>query len=120
MTALRELAELPHPQLIAEQDRLLDKAYRGFLSRCKTHLCRKELVFRPIVTGVLVIGEAGNAPLLHLEEEVRAVTFPIKHHGKPMQERVCLELIGSWLVRHILFKARNDHFEMLGKGSPAR
>src|SRR5271170_5282541 len=35
-------------------------------------------------------------------------TFAIKHHGKTMKQRISLKLVRAWLVRHIIFKARDD------------
>jgi hypothetical protein len=32
----------------------------------------------------------------------------IKHHGKTMKHRISLKLVRAWLVRHIIFKARDD------------
>jgi hypothetical protein len=43
----------------------------------------------------IVIGQAGNAPLLHLREELGAVALPIKHNGEAVQQRVGVELFDS-------------------------
>ena len=55
-----------------------------------------------------MISQAGDAPRLHFGEKGGAVTFPVKHHGKAVKQRIGVKLIGARLVRHILFKTGND------------
>src|SRR6516162_11294796 len=42
------------------------------------------------------------------EGNLEAVTFTIKHHGKTMKQRISRKLVRAWLVRYIVFKARDD------------
>src|ERR1700683_2906082 len=108
MTTLGELAELPHPQPVAQLGAPLGEPDRAPLTRGQAYLGGKKLLLRPIRPRVFVIAEAGDAPLLHLGEKARAVAFTIKHHGKAMKLMIVVELFGTGLVRHILFKTRND------------
>jgi hypothetical protein len=62
----------------------------------------------PILAGVLVIGQAGDAPFLHCGEESRAVSLTIEHYGEAVQKGIRLKLGGSGLIRDVLFKTRND------------
>src|SRR6202040_4413790 len=104
MPPLGELADFAHPQPLAEPGPPLGKAYRGQLSRRKAYVGGEKLLLRPILTGIFPIGQACNAS----DEEIGTVTFAIKDHGKTMKQRISLKLLSAWLVRHIIFKARDD------------
>src|SRR5580658_7908986 len=108
MTTLGQLADFAHPQPVAEPGPPLGKAYRGQSSRRQAYVGGEKLLLRPILAGIFAIGQACNASVLHLDEKNRAVTFAIKHHGKTMKQRISLKLVRAWLVRHIIFKARDD------------
>src|SRR5271155_3120923 len=108
MTTLGQLADFAHPQPVAEPGPPLGKAYRGQLSRRQAYVGGEKLLLRPILAGIFAIGQACNASVLHLDEKIGAVTFAIKHHGKTMKQRISPKLVRAWLVRHIIFKARDD------------
>jgi len=63
---------------------------------------------RPILAGVLVVGQACDAPVLHRSEKARAIAFAIEHHGEAVQQGIGLELFAARLVRHVLLENRND------------
>ena len=44
----------------------------------------------------------------HRGQKDRTVSFPVEHHGEAMKARIVLELLLARLVRHILFKPRNQ------------
>ncbi len=106
MTTLGQLADFAHPQSVAEPGPPLGKAYRGQFSRRQAN--GDKLFLRPILAGIFAVGQACNPAVPHLDEEVGAVTFAIKDHSKTMKQRISLKLVGAGLVRHIIFKARDD------------
>src|SRR5580698_3579702 len=108
MTGLGELAELPHPELVAQLRAPLGEPDRAPLTRGQAYLGGKKLLLWPILPREFVIAQAGDTPLLHLGEKVRAVAFTIEHDGKAMKVRIGVELFGAGLVRHILLETRND------------
>src|SRR5215831_13893829 len=108
MPALGELAALACPQTVAEPAAALGQPDRDLLPRGHAYLGCDELIAWPILARIFVIGEAGNAPLLHLREERGAVALPIKHNGEAVQQRVGVEFIGAWLVGDVGFEARHD------------
>ena len=107
MTAFAELAELAHPQ-VSEPSAPFGELDRGAFSRGQADLSGVKFVLRPMLAGMFVIGQACDAPGLHPRHEAGAVTFAIEHHGKAMKQRSRIELLGGGLVRHVLFKTRNN------------
>src|SRR5215468_12690994 len=88
MPALGELAALARPQTVAEPGAALGQPDRDLLPRGHAYLGCDELIAWPILARIFVIGQAGNAPLLHLREEPGAVALPIEHNGEAVQQRV--------------------------------
>ena len=66
MTTLGQLAELAHPQPVAELGSPLGELDRGPLSRRQAYFGWEKLFLRPILTGIFVIGQACDAAFLHL------------------------------------------------------
>ena len=62
----------------------------------------------PILAGVLVIGQTGDALLLHRGEKGGTVSFPVEHDSEAMKARIVIELLLAGLVRHIRFEPRNQ------------
>src|SRR5215471_7805628 len=75
MPALGELAALAYPQSVAEPSAALGQPDRDLLPRGHAYRGCDELIAWPILARIFVIGEAGNAPLLHLREERGAVAL---------------------------------------------
>ena len=97
MPALGELAELAHPQTVAQLGAALGKPDRDLLPRGHVYLGCDELIPWPILARIFVIGQAGNAPLLHLRQERGAVALPIKHNGEAVPQRVGVESL--WVIQ---------------------
>ena len=108
MPAVAALADLAQPQLIRQPGSPLGELHRGLLSRRQADGSGEEFLPGPILAGMLVIGQTGNALLLHRGQKDRTVSFPVEHHGEAMKARIVLELLLAGLVRHILFKPRNQ------------
>src|ERR1700739_3496610 len=107
-TPRAHLADLAQPQLIRQPGSPLGQLHRGLLSRRQADGSGEEFLPGPILAGMLVMGQTGNALLLHRGQKDRTVSFPVEHHGEAMKARIVLELLLAGLVRHILFKPRNQ------------
>ena len=63
----------------------------------------------PLVGGVFVIGDAGDAVLLpHVFEKSGAVAFAVEDEGEAAEPGVSLELLRGGLAGHVAQQARHD------------
>jgi hypothetical protein len=103
-----ELADLAYPHLTPQKGAPLGKLHRHGLPIRQSSLPEHELLHGPILAGVFVVGEAGDALLLHPGEEGRAIPFPIEDHGEAMEQRIGSQFLRALLSRHVPFEARDD------------
>src|SRR5262249_59271725 len=88
--------------LVSDTRSSLSQLKRNLLAARQRRLAFPELSGPPVVVGILMIGNAGDAVSLpHLLEESRAVPFPVKHDHKACTIAVSVELLGSRLARNV-------------------
>ena len=109
---LGQLADLPHPEPalpVADPRPSLGQFQRHPLAVGQRRFDLRELGGRPIVLGILVVGDAGDAVgLPHLLEELRAVPFAVEHDDEACTIAVGLEFGRGRLAGDILEQTRHD------------
>jgi len=107
-----QLADLPYPEtalLVADPRSPLSQLQRDPLAARQRRFDLRELGGWPIVLGILVVGDAGDAVgLPHLLEELRAVPFPVEQDHEACAIAVGLELLHCRLAGNILQETRHD------------
>ena len=92
MTAFGELADLAHPELVRQLRATLGQLPRYGFASGQRNAVRDELFRPPVPLRELVIGQNGHALPPQLLEQLRAVAFPVEHHG---------EAVGAWVFRQM-------------------
>ena len=95
MTTGAELAELAHPQPVAQPGSPFGELDGGALARGQADFGGEKFFLGPILTWIFAIGQTSDALVLHLGQEGGAVAFTIEHHRKAMQQRIGVELFGA-------------------------
>jgi hypothetical protein len=106
MAGVGELADLAYPHLSPEKGPPLGELHRHGLPRGKRGFDGQEFLHGPILAGVFVVGETGNALFLHPGDEGRAVPFPIEDHGETMEQRIGGQFLRGGLSWHVPLEAR--------------
>jgi hypothetical protein len=78
VAALAALAQLPHPQPVAQASAALGQKQGCELATGQSHLAGGELLLRPRFSGVFVVSQAGHALRLHPLEKVRGIALAVK------------------------------------------
>ena len=103
MPAAGQLANLADPQTlapIADPGAHLGQLHRQDFAAGHGDLRLGELGFRPILFGIFVVGDAGDAMLLpHLSEERRTVPFAIEDDHEAAEIRIGLRVVRPWVDR---------------------
>ena len=101
-----QLADLPHPQpalTIPDPTPPLGKLKRDLLAAGQRRFDLRELGDRPIILGILVVCDAGDAVgLPHLLEELGAVPFAVEQDHEACAIAVGLEFLRGRLARDLL------------------
>ena len=108
MPALGALAQLPHPQSVAQARAPLGQIQGDDLAAGQVHPGSEERLLGPWLAGELVIGQAGDTFALHALEEIRRVAFAVEHDGEAMAQRIVLGRLTLQLGRQALLQARDD------------
>ena len=108
MTVGFQLADFTHRQTIAQLCLPFREFDFFFLAVKELDFGGFELLAGPIRSGMFVIGQRANAPVLELLEGVWTVAFTVKHHDEFVQSGVRGQLFGRRLVGHFLFQPGNN------------
>ena len=108
VAALGELAELPHPQPVAQAGAALGQPHVDRLTVGERDPPGLELVLGPGRAGVFVVAQAGHPLGLHPSHQVRAVALAVEHQRETVPEGVVGQRLRIRLAGHVLQQARQD------------
>jgi len=108
VAAFGELAELPHPQPVAQAGAAPGQPHVDRLAVGELDLPGLELVLVPVRAGVFAVGQAGHPLGLQPLHQVRAVALAVEHHGEAVQQGVFLQGFRIRLAGHVAQQARQD------------
>src|SRR5262245_55189560 len=97
-TALRALADFPHPQIVGEPYAPFGQLEVDLLAVDQAHWVSSKFLLRPSFSRVFVISQHRNALLFHPGKELGRVAFPIKDEAKAAR----------YVLRHSIIPDRLD------------
>ncbi len=108
MAALGALAQLADPQAVTQAGAAFAQLHRHELAIGKSDPAGGELLFRPILAGVFVVGQASDALFFHPLHKGRRITLAVEDQGKAMAQRIVVELLGTRLFGDAFIALRHD------------